>query len=231
MTSRFARYPFLTLCTFVALCVLLGLSVWQFKRLAWKEALIARMEEQMAAAPLLPKSKAELLALPEFHRVKLTGTFRYGGTLLHQARYYKGNLGFHLITPFTLASGETILINRGWVPKDFRTNPKAEPENPQGQVTLIGITRKSELPSYFFLPQNDPAKDFWLWQDVEGWAAKAGALPVLVQETHEAPDTIFPITLEAHFEVMNDHLQYAITWAILAGILCVMYWIYTGKKR
>lgn len=231
MKSRLTRYPFLSACCLVALAVLIGLSVWQVQRLAWKNALIARIAEESAAPPLELSNGALKANLPEFRRVMLKGTFLPEKTLLHQARYYKGNLGFHLITPLRLVGGEVILVNRGWVPKDFKTNPKAAPEIPKGPVTLVGIVRKSEKSPYSFLPQNDPEKGFWLWQDVEGWAKEAGTLPILVQEVSPGQDVTFPIVLEAKFEITNDHLQYALTWAALSLILAVMWWVYTGKKR
>lgn len=62
----------------LALAILLGLGTWQVKRLYWKEALIADIEERRNASPAtlaqieaIAKSGGEI----EYRRVNLSGTF------------------------------------------------------------------------------------------------------------------------------------------------------------
>lgn len=234
-TGRIRRFPGLTLATLLALVVLLSLSFWQMQRLRWKEAKIAEMQQMAALPPLPVSSAAELAALPEFRRVQLVGHFRHDLAQNLQARYLKANLGFHRIVPLVLKDGSAVWVNRGWIPKDYRVNPKVVISEPKGEQRLIGMVRLGEHPRSY-LPQNDPAKGLWLWQDPAAWSEKVkpqmAVVPVLVQLIHnEARDDGFPIPQEAHLQLRNDHLQYALTWALLAIGLLVVYWVYTNPKR
>ena len=62
----------------LALAILLGLGTWQVKRLYWKEALMADIEERRSANPVtladieaIAKSGGDI----EYRRVSLSGTF------------------------------------------------------------------------------------------------------------------------------------------------------------
>ena len=238
MMKRLKRYPWLSLCTLGAFLVLCGLCYWQIERLYWKQSFIQRMNDTLAAAPLAITSGKQFQNLPEFRRVEVRGTLLNTETLHLQARYYQGNLGFHLITPLKLQDGSYIFLNRGWVPKDYKTNAKVIINQPTDTINVIGLLRSNEHPRSY-LPHNDPAQGLWLWQDAEAWAnvlqkkmPNATIMPVLIQQTHNArKDDGFPIPQESHFEVRNDHLQYAITWGSFAIILLIIYGIYTSTER
>ena len=238
MITRLKRYPWLSLCTFGAFIVLCGLSYWQMQRLYWKQHFIQNMTETLAAPPLVITSGKQFQNLPEFRRVQVEGTLLNNETLHLQARYYQSNLGFHLITPLKLSDGTYIFINRGWVPKDYKTNPKVKISQPKGEIQVIGLVRGTETPRSY-LPQNDAGQGLWLWQDPESWAAilrqklpNKAIFPVLIQQTHNArEDNGFPIPQKSNFEVRNDHLQYAITWGSFAVILLIIYGVFTAPKR
>ena len=53
MTNR--SIVFLTACTLAGLALLIGLGVWQLKRLAWKEGLIAEIETRAKGEPIALK--------------------------------------------------------------------------------------------------------------------------------------------------------------------------------
>ena len=67
----------------VAFAILVALGVWQVERKAWKEGLIATLDERMAAAPspLAPRGEWQNLTPPadEFRRVRLRGATRSQG--------------------------------------------------------------------------------------------------------------------------------------------------------
>ena len=238
MIERIKRYPWLSFWALGAFVVLCGLCYWQVERLYWKQNLIHEMDAALAAPPLVITSAKQFQGLPEFRRIEVEGTLLNAETLHLQARYYKGNLGFHLITPLKLQDGTLVFLNRGWAPQDYKNNPKVKISEPTDTIKIVGILRGEEHPRSY-LPQNDPATGMWLWQDPESWAAllqkkipKSAVLPILIQQTHDArKDDGFPIPQESHFELRNDHLQYAITWGSFAVILLVIYIIYTSPKR
>src|SRR5580692_5646810 len=66
----------LTVCTALAILVLLGLGTWQLERRAWKLDLIAARAAGLAAPPIpLPDQIADPAAL-EYRRVWVEGRFR-----------------------------------------------------------------------------------------------------------------------------------------------------------
>jgi surfeit locus 1 family protein len=73
-------------------------------------------------------------------------------------------------------SGRTVLVNRGWVPADWRVSwaESAAARQPQGTVAVTGVAQGSEDPSSF-VPRNEPERGNFYWLDVPGIVSGAGA--------------------------------------------------------
>ena len=101
----------LTLLLLILALVFGRLGWWQLERKAEKEAML----EQFVNAPMLSVRKAvdqEQL----FARVAGFGRYDTERHILLDNRMFKGRPGVHVLTPFTLEDGATILVNRGWLP-------------------------------------------------------------------------------------------------------------------
>jgi len=232
--SRFKFRPTLvpTLFTMPALVLMIGLSIWQVDRLQWKTALIAERHARITAAaiPLPPEGSdpAEF----EFRRVAFAGTFLHDKEMLLVARSMNGNVGYQVVTPFMLSENRgAILVNRGWIPAN-RKDPSRRMEGQiQGPVSLEGVVR---LPRerYWMEPENEPQKNAWFYINI-GEMATAAQI-VLRRDLYvdagpaENPGG-YPIGGQSRVDLPNDHLQYAITWALLAVILAVIYVAYHLK--
>ena len=85
----------------LALAILLGLGTWQVKRLYWKEALIADIEERRSASPV-PLSDIEAIAKSggdiEYRTVSLSGTFDHARER-HFFATHQGQTGYYIYTP------------------------------------------------------------------------------------------------------------------------------------
>ena len=72
-----------------AFAAFVALGVWQVQRLGWKEALIARVERNVSAAPGAVPSKERWAALTreadEYKRVALAGRYDYAHEALVRA--------------------------------------------------------------------------------------------------------------------------------------------------
>src|SRR5437764_10468214 len=118
------RLAFAGLATLVGAALLVSLGVWQLRRLAWKEALIAAAESRAHAAPVAIPPPAQWAGLKsseyEYRRVEARGTYDYShqelvfGALEPRGRY--GGVGYFVMTPLRLADGSAIVVNRGFVP-------------------------------------------------------------------------------------------------------------------
>ena len=121
---RFRPFLWLTIVSLPALLVLVGLGSWQLQRLQWKNDLITSFESRAAAAAIAVPAADAGLDDVEFRRLSLDGTFQHDQEVFLTGRTYEGNAGFHIVTPFQLDDGRTILINRGWVSEDYRNPAK-----------------------------------------------------------------------------------------------------------
>jgi surfeit locus 1 family protein len=220
-----------TVITVPLILVMIGLSVWQVQRLYWKEGQIAERVSRTTAAPIaLPPSGSDLAPL-EFRHVAVTGSFDHGHEFYLAARSQNGNVGYWIVTPLKIEGGDTVLIERGWVPEDKKLPDSRTAGQVTGTVTLNGFIRLPQVKS-FFQPENEPQKNVWFYLSPAEMARAAGipARTDLYLDADMTPNPGgFPIGGQTRINLPNDHLQYAITWALLALSLAVVYVIYHLK--
>jgi surfeit locus 1 family protein len=210
---------------------MIGLSVWQVQRLHWKEALIAQRTARTTAAPVeLPPAGTDLSDL-EFRHVALTGSYDNAHEFYLAARSQKGNVGYWIATPFKTDKGETVLVNRGWVPVEKKLPDARREGQIAGDTQVDGIIRLPQVKS-FFQPANEPEKNVWFYLAPAEMVAASG-VPARTDLYLDAADQPvpggFPIGGQTRINLPNDHLQYAVTWGLLAIALAVIYVVYHLK--
>ncbi len=227
------------LASLIGIAVLVGLGVWQLKRLAWKEALIAEMDARVHAPPSDPPSAATWAGLKpadyEYRHVRVSGVY----DLKHQALVFRalsspkgryGGPGYLVMTPLRLAGGEVVLVNRGFVPEALKS---AAETGPTGETVVAGLLRASEDRTWF-TPADDPARGQWFTRDVE---AIANALrvgphaPFSIDADAGADPLALPEGGETVLAFPNNHLSYAITWFGMALALAGVFAAYAIAQR
>ena len=202
-----------------------SLGVWQVHRLAWKEALIARVQRNVNAVPTPapgPAQWARITPDDEYLRVVAHGHFDYSHEVQVAATTQLG-AGYWVLTPLRTPEGAWVLVNRGFVPMDIRANVPRGPE--EGEV--VGLLRSSE-PHGRFLQANVPAQGRWYSRDVAAIAAKQGltgaVAPYFIDEvaTRETA-TRWPRPGLTVLRFPNDHLVYAVTWFALAAMMAAAF--------
>jgi surfeit locus 1 family protein len=212
----------------------LGLSAWQMERREWKWGILDRIAENQAAAPM---PFDELVKGDPLRREY--GRVRIAGTLLNDKEYYlaarslKDDVGLQVVTPLRTDDGTIVLFDRGFVPSEKKDPKTRAAGQPSGRVELTGIVRRNQVKRYF-APDNDPAKNFWFHVDVPLMRQMAGAAPDPVLDTFflEADATPnpggLPVGGQTRLDIPNDHLQYAITWFLIAmagiGVYLAYHW-------
>jgi surfeit locus 1 family protein len=233
MSTHWRRLIVPGIAAALALAVLVSLGVWQLRRLAWKEALIARVTERVDAAPIPapgPKEWPDLeLADLEYQPVSVTGRFlhQYEAhlfTTLNAPRGHFGGMGYFIMTPLETDDGWFVYVNRGFVPEDRKyaaTRPLGQID---GEVTVTGLYRAPRRGSWVS-PADDTAANIWFSRD-----------PGLFAEWRGPPAAwVAPYTIDARFDpdlpgglpqggetlidFPNNHLGYALTWFGLAAAL------------
>jgi surfeit locus 1 family protein len=220
-----------TVISLPLILIMIGLSVWQVQRLHWKEGLIAaRVSRTTATAIDLPPAGTDLADL-EFRRVALTGTYDHAHEFYLAARSQNGNVGYWITTPFKTNAGEVVLVNRGWVPVEKKLPGDRAEGQIAGETKLDGIIRLPQVKAYF-QPDNEPGKNVWFYLAPSEMVAASGiqARTDLYIDADPTPNPGgFPIGGQTRIDLPNDHLQYAITWALLAIALAAVYVIYHLK--
>ncbi|MEQ8166987.1 MAG: SURF1 family protein [Alphaproteobacteria bacterium] len=233
--ARFRPGLWPTVMTALALALLLALGKWQLDRLEWKEALITTREAALRAPPLDLTRGLGPAGPEEFYRnVRLEGQFTDDPVFLLQGKAAGGEAGVHVIGTFRLAPSDApagpalILVNRGFWPG--LAPARAEIPPPRGGERVLEGVLLPPPGRGWFAPENDPGRDIWFRIDpVAMGAARGQALaPYAVVA---APDRTSPLRpVAARPRLVNNHLQYAVTWFAFAGVLAVIYILF-GIKR
>lgn len=218
---------FTLLCTPIFL-LLVGLGIWQLQRLQWKLALITEINRNMAAAPITLDAALALGGRAQYRPVALTGHFENSREVYVFTTGPKGEPVYHILTPFMLADGRVMVIDRGLIPTTLR-DPASRPGSElQGTVNLVGIWRIPDKPGPF-TPHPDLKQRVWFARDLSGIAQveqlKLAASAILEAKASPGGE-IWPRGGQTRVDIPNDHLQYALTWFLLAGALVVIYFVY-----
>lgn len=209
----------------IGVVFLSGLGTWQIKRLAWKEGLIARVENNLPGAPVALADIEDLARRGEdyeYRPVQVSGTFDHSREQ-HFFATHKGNPGYYVYTPATLSDGRILFINRGYVPLERKQLTGREEGQVAGEVTITGLARSapSAKPNSF-VPDNDLAKNVYHWKSLPQMTANAfpeggvEVVPLFVDANKAANPGGLPVGGVTLITFPNSHLQYAITWFGLA---------------
>ena len=205
--------------------MLVSLGVWQLHRLAWKRELIERVDERIHAPAVAAPGPAQWPSVSakqhEYLRVRVQGRYLNDRETLVQA-VTKLGAGFWVMTPFETVDGYTVLINRGFVPPAQRGAGDRLQGQIEGETTVTGLVRMSE-PQGGFLRANDSPTDRWYSRDVRAISAARGftdAAPYFIDaEAIEPAIAGAPVGGLTVITFANNHLQYALTWLVLALML------------
>ncbi len=118
------------------------LGWWQLDRAEQKLALQARIDAR-ALMPPLPQAELPVTAgqaEAQHHRpTLLRGRWLPEHTLYLDNRQMNARQGFVVLTPLLLAPGDAVLVQRGWMPRDFAQRSRLQPLPDQpGQVLVPG---------------------------------------------------------------------------------------------
>jgi len=137
-SRRLTATWWLTALTAAGVLLFGALGHWQ-----WQRSIFKRQLQQAFAAGSLhvePLGARSLSALPRYLRLEVFGRYDAGHQFLLDNISRDGRAGFEVLTPFVLADGRTLLVNRGWVPLRDGSRDRL-PEiafSPSGESTITG---------------------------------------------------------------------------------------------
>lgn len=210
----------------VGVVILVWLGVWQLQRLEWKQGILAQIDARLAQDPiLLPAAPTE--EADEYRNVIVRG--RPLGEELHVLDSgSSGGTGYRVISAFETEEGRRILLDQGILPVEAKDAPPATEE-----VEVLGaLLWPDDLTGS--TPPPDLDRNIWFARDLPAMADHLETEPLLVvlgmASRYDERLTPVPIDIGT---IRNNHLEYAITWLLLAVIWFSMaiYWVMRLMRR
>jgi len=228
MTSSVHHRQFwlLTLAALLVAGSTFSLGQWQLRRAAQKEAVQATIHVKKGLPAL---DERALLATKniadEVHRqAVLQGTWVSSRTVYLDNRPMNGRTGFWVVTPLVLqGTGQTILVQRGWVPRDFANRMNlAEISTPAGQVKVEG--RIAPPPSKLYAFKGAEAGPIRQNIDVDAFRLETG-LPLMAVSLLQtgAPSEGLLRNWAAPNLGVDKHHGYAFQWFGLCALVVMLY--------
>ena len=233
---RLLRSPWVpAAAALAAIVIFVGAGNWQGRRMHEKERLRAQYD---AAARAAPAPLPGLAGVAEwdawrYRPVRLEGTFDAARGIFIDNRVHGGRAGYHVVTPFALADGRVVLVNRGWVAQGPTRAELPSVPSPEGRVVVAG---RVNIPAvgYLELARHEPVGRLWQNLDPARFAAASGipVLPIVVEET--APDSGAAGLVRAwpapDFGV-DKHRGYRLQWYALAALTAALLVFFLLRRR
>jgi len=199
--------------------IVLSLGTWQVFRLNSKSQLISDLENNLKRNSIdfnvdIDKEYTKVLLKKKNLKSKI---FLY--------HLNKGEIGFKVIVPYEVNSSLVVLVDKGWIRKDKINSIKNSLLNDD---IIEGYTKKIREKK-LFTPKNNIKEDFLYSVEIDNLkkSLNKNIYPLLIIQTSKTNKDIIPNDYE--FRLLNNHLQYAITWYGLA-LFTIIFFLYYRRK-
>ena len=243
------RFVLITLATLVCAAITASLGFWQLGRAAQKQEIFDAIARQQALAPwhnaelaaqvpLVTQSISAAQQQALLHRpAQLQGQWLTEQTIYLDNRQMQGKVGFFVLTPFRLTAPHeqvVIIVQRGWVPRNFSDRTALAPvQTPGGVVSIEGRLEASpsklmELESSANNGADPDGQKSRIRQnaDIAQWAQQSG-LPLLgLSLVQTGPDTASEGLLRDWPQInagVEKHYGYAFQWFGLSVLVVLLY--------
>lgn len=231
-SSKWLGYLLLA-AIFATACVFLGR--WQMDRRAETLAEIKRVVTNYSATPI-PFAQArdqfnQMDPAREWTQVELKGTYDPAGSRIVRNRPLNGQPGYEVVVPFRLDTGETVVIDRGWLPIGNKNpgSPDSVPAPPSGEVTAVVRLKPGEPQLQRGAPEGQLASiDLPAYAAQLGHPLLTGAYGQLASETPPAAD--MPVAFPKPSTDEGTHLSYSLQWFAF-GVLMFVGFGYAARQQ
>ncbi len=205
------------------------LAPWQFHRSTQRDAANAALQNALTRAPVargeLVAPGAEPSPAVRWRQVSVTGTYLGVGEVLVRLRSIDGAAASEVLTPLRTPSGETLLIDRGYLRAAAGSSAAlVVPPAPSGTVTVVGYQLLDEPASDRAAIDEGGRRQVYAANAAQ-IAATTGVpvAPGYVQLLAGAPGVLTPVPLPQLDP--NSSYSYAWQWMIF-GVMAVGAWFY-----
>jgi len=212
------------------------LGLWQLERAEEKGRLVAALERAEDVGAVALPAEPDRLGAYAYRRVRVTGTLQGNRQFLLDNRIHEGRPGFDVLVPLVRGNGDTILVDRGWVPADARRRP-ARPVGleQRGEVEARGLLWRPEPAIPVGAALTPPADEWPMLATRVDYEAMAGALgrpllPAVIRLDPSLPWALTARPLRPRFGPMR-HVGYAVQWFALALTVIVITGVLVHRRR
>lgn len=235
------QWLILALLALVMIPTMIELGFWQLHRHEHKVAQNALISHNLKAKPVpvaALTSPGHVVPRSDYWRaVKATGTYDEKHEVVVRRRTSTdGSIGFHVLVPFDLKGGGTVMINRGWIATadDQRAFPDV-PAAPQGEVTVTGRLKADETTGSSGIKDLSDLPDRQVMLINSAQQAKLLSRPVLggyLEQTGPVPSGGKPELIEAPDDSsIGPHMAYAVQWWLFAAGVPVGYVVLARREK
>ena len=224
----------MTLLTLALLTMFVGLGRWQWQRGEAKQA-VWNTYERNDAAPAL-NARVDFDSAERFKRVAFGGRFEPEHQFLLDNRSHAGQPGYEVLTPFVLANGRRILVNRGWIPFGGYRDRLPDVSMP-GERTATIAGRLDELPTSGLASGRAPPGTGASWPKVTSFPTHAELQAALGEKLAQRILLLDPQLPGGYVREWSPpgmapsrHFSYAIQWWGFAAVLLVLYFGLNFRK-
>ena len=220
------RYLFPVILGVVGCAILIGLGMWQLRRMEWKEDMLAEIQARIdaPAVPLPADPDPSMKYMP----VTVEGTTTGDEIDVLSGTKEQGG-GYQVVSRFLTDDGRAIMVDRGFIPQQMRHLERG-PTRLRIRGNLHWPDEKGGA-----TPAPNLDENIWFARDVPAMAELLGTEPVLVVASHVEGDAqgIEPIPLAVE-GIPNNHLSYAVQWFLIAatwaGMTVALIWRIRQRK-
>jgi surfeit locus 1 family protein len=223
---RSTRFWLVSLAAGAGIAATFALGAWQLGRAQEKLALQASIDSRKVLPPVGNQALLGDGRLADvMHRaVVLRGSWLAQHTVYLDNRQMHGKPGFYVVTPLQLeGSGRAVLVERGWVQRNFVDREKLPPiQTPPGVIELRG--RMAPPPAKLYEFAGTPSGRIRQNLDLAQWRAETGLalLDTAVQQDGEPSDGLLRDWPEAASGAEKNY-GYAFQWWALSGLIAILY--------
>lgn len=224
MRRTWLRWGLLTVFIVALGFTFVSLGNWQLDRLDQRRDRNATVvaHDQAASQPFEAVFNRPITEADQWQRVVVRGRFLAEQQLQVRHRSFERETGWELITPLVTTSGQTVLVDRGFIARPpSQDYPRAFPAPPAGEVEVVGYTRRNEQgPEQGMKPTestvrlvNSDAIAPWLGRDLVN-----GYVSLITVDPPQSGD-LRPLTPPPLDE--GPHWSYAMQWfafTLIAGV-------------
>ncbi|ALE05954.1 cytochrome oxidase biogenesis protein Surf1, facilitates heme A insertion [Arthrobacter sp. ERGS1:01] len=231
-SSKWAGY-FVMALIFAIACVALG--NWQMNRRNEVVADIAKITANYSSAPVpystMANDFAHFDSTKEWTQVTMKGVYKTADQRVVRNRPLNGQPGYEVLVPLTLDNGDTVIIDRGWLPIGDKDpgHPDSVPQPASGEVTVVARLRPAEAKLNRGAPAGQLASiELGDYATQLSYPIKTGAYAQLATESPAA--AVNPIGFPAPSIDEGSHLSYAMQW-ICFGVLAFVGFGYAARMQ